>query len=159
MADQLNAARVSMVNSWLTGSMNLVDVGIGGGRFVQEQRCLGFDVNPSAIEWLEKDGTWCNPYKEKVDCATFWDSLEHIHDPAPLLANVRKYVFISMPIYYHANHILRSKHFRKDEHCWYFTRNGLKWFMAQFGFTCVEWNTMEQPLREDIESFVFMRMR
>lgn len=154
---QLTEARVDLVNSWVNSARTMVDIGIGGGRFVREQKCHGFDINPKAIEWLKSKEAWLDPTVESVYAATFWDSLEHIHDPAPILENVDKYVFVSMPIYQHANHVLRSKHFRKDEHCWYFTRRGFKWFMEQYGFTCVAWSTMEQPMREDIESFVFVR--
>lgn len=157
-ADYLNANRCNMVHSW-AGGKKLVDIGIGGGRFVQEQNCYGYDINPHAVEWLKQQGKYLDPYVVPVEAATFWDSLEHIHDPRPLLENVTDTVFVSMPIYQHANHILRSKHFRKDEHCWYFTRRGFKWYMRQLGFTCVEWSTMEQPLREDIETFVFTRFR
>jgi hypothetical protein len=34
-----------------------------------------------------------------VDVACFWDSLEHIHNPTPLLQNVRRWVFTSLPIF------------------------------------------------------------
>lgn len=157
--DRLTAARLSLVDTYYNGG-SLVDVGIGGGRFVEDcPRARGFDVNPEAVLWLKGVGRWCDPYEAPVDAATFWDSLEHIHDPAPLLANVRYYAFVSIPIFTAPDHVLRSRHYRKDEHCWYFTPEGLRWFMWQHGFKQVERNTMEQDCgREDIGTFVFARI-
>lgn len=155
-ADRLNEARCNFASN--ANPLETVDIGIGGGRFVTDFGCYGYDINPNALRWLSERGKWWNPQTLKVDAATFWDSLEHIHDPSKILDNVRKFVFISMPIYKDCEHILRSKHFKKDEHCWYFTRQGLETFMGWHGFKCIARNTMEQPIREDIESFCFERI-
>jgi Methyltransferase domain len=139
----------------------IVDVGIGGGRFVKDHAdAFGFDINPAAVKWLKINRAYCDPYSEVVEAATFWDSLEHIHDPAPVLANIRRFVFVSLPIFQGAEHVLRSKHFRPDEHCWYFTRGGFEWFMHRFGFRRIDHSVIEQMAgREDIESFAFERIR
>lgn len=167
VGDQLNAARVGMVTRHTKAAHEIVcDVGIGGGRFVTEiakalpsATVRGFDVNPAAVTWLSDTGFFIDPYAGPVASATFWDSLEHIHEPGPLLANVRKFAFVSIPIFKDAEHIKASKHFRKDEHVWYFTRAGFIWFMRQHGFSLLEVNTMEQECeREDIESFAFERV-
>ena len=147
--------RVRMLNG-CDGST--IDIGIGGGKFVKEKNCYGFDINPKAVDWLQKECRFLNPYRVKVENLTFWDSLEHIHDPAPILMSAKKNVFISMPIYRDSTHVLTSKHFKKDEHCWYFTDNGLKLFMSYFGFKFVSSNTGEQPIREDIVSYHFRRV-
>ena len=137
-----------------------MDVGIGGGRFVSERPLTwGFDVNPAAVAWLKGRDLFHDPYEHLVDAVTFWDSLEHIHDPRPLLANVRKFVFVSLPIFEDVAHVLRSKHFKKEEHCWYFSARGFESFMLSLGFQMVERNTMEQSCREDISSYVFRRVR
>jgi hypothetical protein len=66
---------------------------------------------------------------------------------------------VSCPIYENSEHILRSKHFRKDEHCWYWTEQGLITFMRHYGFEVVESNRMESDIgREDIGTFVFKRI-
>lgn len=89
---------------------------------------------------------------------SFWDSLEHIHNPTDLLDCIENYAFISTPIYKDKEHILRSKHFRPDEHCWYFTKDGIINFMSNFGFYCIEYSNIETEIgREDIGSFVFKR--
>lgn len=158
--DKLTAARLRLVRQYYRGaSTELVDVGIGGGRFVEESGARGYDVNPAAVAWLAKHGRLADPYVEAVEAATFWDSLEHIDDPRPLLANVKSLAFVSCPIFDSPSHIKRSKHFRPNEHCWYFTQQGIARFMAAAGFELVLSNTMEQVCgREDIGTFVFRRV-
>jgi len=157
--DQLTDMRVDLVAQHWAGE--LVDVGIGGGRFMQQRPfTLGFDVNPAAVAWLQALGAWRDPSAAPVDALSFWDSLEHIHDPAPLLRNVRRYVFTSLPIFDGPEHVLRSRHYRRDEHCWYFTRTGIERFMAGFGFDLLHADEREQAAgREDIGSFVFKRVQ
>jgi hypothetical protein len=155
---KLTGMRVDLVRRYTKGPV--VDIGIGGGRFVAALpgASKGFDINPAAVEWLYGAGRWHDPYSEPCESATFWDSLEHIHDPSALLANVRRYAFVSVPIFKDCADILRSKHYRKTEHCWYFTVAGIQKFMAHFGFEQLERNGMEQRAgRQQIESFVFKR--
>lgn len=156
VGEKLTQARIDLVECFWNG--DVIDVGIGGGRFVSEKRgAYGFDVNPHAVAWLRETGMGRDPYLGS-DALCFWDSLEHIHNPAPLLAQCRVYVFVSCPVFSGPEHVLRSKHFRRDEHCWYFTPDGLGCFMKRFGFEECHRNSMEQALgREDIETFVFRR--
>lgn len=154
MGFTLTQARVEMVRKHYSGP--LVDIGIGGGAFVTARaQTSGFDINPNAVEWLKSRGLYAEPPCRAV---TFWDSLEHIHDPRALLAGVSEWAFVSMPIYDDVAHVLRSKHYRKDEHCWYFTADGLARFMGEMGFRLVDWNDNETRIgRDDILSFAFRR--
>lgn len=155
----LTKARVDLVRKFYTGGI-LLDVGIGGGRFVREIGGYGFDINPDAVNWLTNAGLYLDPEIDAVQAATFWDSLEHIHDPRQILANVAQFAFVSCPIFDGPKHVLRSKHFRRDEHCWYFTEPGLAWFMNREGFELISSNRMEVECgREDIGTFVFERRR
>jgi hypothetical protein len=73
---------------------------------------------------------------------------------------VRKWVFVSIPIFTSAADVLRSKHYKPKEHVWYFTVGGLDHFMRSFGFECVDFNRMEREAgREQIDTFVFRRER
>ncbi len=144
-------------NGW-----QLVDIGIGGGRFMTEAPTIppanGHDIHPIAVDWLKTHGRCPDPYEAEVAAMSFWDSLEHIHNPSPLLHNARRMVFVSMPIYEDCEHVLRSKHFRKDEHCLYMTHSGILAFMDAHGFDCLENNRMEEACgREDIGTYVFRR--
>jgi hypothetical protein len=99
-----------------------------------------------------------DPWLTPCAAMSFWDVLEHIPDFQPLLANVSKWLFVSIPIFYSAEHVLRSKHFRPAEHCWHFSRDGLVFAMKLCGFTLVSESTFESDLgREDIGSFAFKR--
>lgn len=156
---ELTAARVSLVNAYTDGEV--VDVGIGCGQFVETRggQTWGYDINPAGVQWLTDRGLWRNPRERKAEALTFWDVLEHIPDPGPILANAGNWVFVSLPIFTGIDHVLRSKHFRKDEHCWYWTRDGLIQWMMERGFTNRYRSEMESELgREDIETFVFERV-
>jgi SAM-dependent methyltransferase len=162
---QLTAQRVAMVCRHLLPGAVVLDVGIGSGQFVEAiaeagWASLGFDINPAGVEWLLEGGRFWDPREQAVEALTFWDALEHIPDPAAYLAGAREWVFVSLPIFDGPEQVLRSKHFRPDEHCWYWTREGLINWMAHHRFRCVEHNTNETLLgREDVHSFAFRRIR
>ncbi len=156
---ELSALRRNLVNDHTRGLV--VDVGIGCGAFISCRGggCTrGFDINPVGKRWLYSRMLWCDPTEEVVESVTFWDTLEHIQDPASILDNVTTFVFASLPLFTGPEHVLSSKHFRPAEHCWYWTRDGLIWWMGQHGFECLEHGTPESLLgREDIHTFVFRR--
>lgn len=157
MGKRITNARIELVLKHSNDTV--LDVGIGSGDFIQTHgNAYGYDVNKEAICWLESMQLYRCLYTGLHSSATFWDSLEHIKEPDLAIKNVKKFVFISIPIFRNYNGILHSKHFRKNEHYWYFTHNGLiNWFWEN-GFECVECNDMEISLgREDIGTFVFRR--
>jgi hypothetical protein len=142
----------------------LIDVGIGSGAFIElrnhlGQMTYGYDVNPAGIDWLEQRELLIDPYVTAFDAMTLWDVIEHIPDFQLLLANVREWLFLSLPIFRDAEHALRSKHFRPDEHCWYFTVHGLVSAMNACGFALVRESKIETDLgREGIGTFAFRRV-
>lgn len=157
----LMQARCDLVEKYHRGK--LIDVGIGSGAFIDARRrrghaTRGYDVNPAGINWLRQRYIWADPYIESFEAMSLWDVLEHIPDFRPLLANVRDWLFLAVPIFEDEQHVLRSKHFRPTEHCWYFTEAGLIRVLGDMGFDLVETNRIETKLgREDIGSFVFRR--
>jgi hypothetical protein len=159
---QLMAARCDLVDRHWRGLV--VDVGIGAGAFIEarnrrRRQTMGWDVNPAGLEWLQARGLLMDPHCTPVDAIALWDVLEHIADFRSLLANVRQWVFTSLPIFSDHEHALRSKHFRPTEHYWYFTQAGLINLMQSLGFAVVEVNQDETDLgREDIVSFAFRRI-
>lgn len=160
MGRAITAARVALVRRHAPDARTVVDVGIGCGAFVEAADCYGYDVNPAGQEWLITRGSWLNPYHNPVDAVTMWDVLEHIEEPERLLETVREWVFVSLPIVPgDGPPPLDWRHLRRDEHCLYFTRDGLIAFMAEHGFRCVEHGTPESLLgREDIGTFAFRRV-
>lgn len=160
MGRQITQARIELVERHFLGVA--VDVGIGCGQFVEmREHTLGFDVNPVGEKWLKDRGKWCDIYNgHYCPALTFWDSLEHIKDASWAVAHAKEFAFVSIPIFDNAEHVLRSKHFKKDEHYWYFTHEGIiDWFSDQ-GFELLESNRAEQDLgREDIGSYAFRRRK
>jgi Methyltransferase domain len=160
----LMAARVAFVAQHYQGP--LIDVGIGSGAFVDLRRhsrpmrpTFGYDVNPCGIEWLKQRKLYADPYAGSFEAASMWDVLEHMPDYPQLLANVRQWLFLSLPIFRNALHVLASKHYKPKEHCWHFSRGGLVFAMDLCGFELVSESMMETELgREDIGTFAFRRV-
>jgi Methyltransferase domain len=157
----LMQARCNFVEQHYRGP--LIDVGIGSGAFIEARRArqrttYGYDVNPAGLAWLEQRMLLVDPHLVSFDAVTLWDVLEHIPDFQSLLANVKDWVFASLPIFRDAEHALCSKHFKPDEHFWYFTRDGLVDAMKLCGFAQVSESNVETELgREDIGTFAFRR--
>ena len=152
-------ARVGFVERHYQGP--LIDIGIGSGAFIEargSRPTFGYDVNPAGIEWLKQRKLFTDPYAGPFEAASMWDVLEHMPDYPTLLVNVRSWLFLSLPVFRNALHVLASKHFRPKEHCWYFTPEGLVFAMRQCGFTLVQETMVETELgREDIGTFAFRR--
>ena len=158
MGEELTWARLNLVKKWFPDG-SIVDIGIGSGQFMDAIGCYGFDVNPTAIELLNSTNNMLDPHFEDVDCATFWDSLEHIPEISQILFHVKQFAFVSLTIFKNPEHIIGSRHFRPDEHCWYFTDEGFQKFMYAHGFKVVEQNIMETDIgREDIGTYACQRM-
>lgn len=156
-------ARFDFVEQHYRSTLPLIDVGIGSGAFIELRRShgratYGYDINPAGIAWLDERSLLADPHLVAVDGMTLWDVLEHITDFQSLLANVRKWLFVSLPIFADVEHVLRSKHFKPTEHCWYFTRDGLVFAMKSCGFALAAESSIETDLgREDIGTFAFKR--
>lgn len=170
IAKALNDFRASLVTRYAPvsgqSSCSLLDVGIGDGAFLRRidefrfwLNAEGCDVNPAGVAWLIERGQLSSfEVPGSHDVVTFWDSLEHIRDPRPALAASRNYVIASLPIFTSAEHAVASKHFKPDEHFWYFTRHGFVEFARAEGFDLVDVRATESALgREDIETFVLKR--
>lgn len=147
------------------GPPTLLDVGIGDGAFLRALdglawlRSYGCDINPAGIAYLIERGQLANfEAPRSFDVVTFWDSLEHIRDPRPALAAAANVAIVSIPIFTDAADAVTSKHFRPDEHFWYFTRHAFTVFADQEGFDVVDILATETALgREGIETFVLKR--
>lgn len=158
MGGRLNLARMALVGRHYHGT--LVDIGIGCGSFLKARGdTYGYDVNFKAIEYLNREDLWWNPHVRPCAAASMWDVLEHIADFPALLAQVREFVFVSLPVFSGAEDVLRSRHYRKDEHVWYFTSVGFIRVMSGLGWRCLETNDDETRIgRDSIGSFAFRRI-
>ena len=157
MGRRITAARLALVNRHWGGP--LIDIGIGCGDFLSARvATYGYDINLTAVEWLHAKDLWWNPYQRPCRAASMWDVLEHIDDFPRLLEQVHDYLFVSLPVFTGPDHVLASKHYRKDEHYWYFTEAGFTRLMSGLGWKCLEKNDDETKLgRDGIGSFAFGR--
>ena len=160
MGRALTAERVAFAAKHHHGP--LVDVGIGCGQFIEVRgaETYGYDVNPMGVRWLKERELWVNPNLGPFPAASFWDSLEHIADPRAILDRISRWAFVSLPVFRDASHVLASKHFRKDEHTWYWTEAGFIDWMQASGWLLRDRADFEVRLgREDIGTFAFERVR
>lgn len=169
----LTDARVALVRRW-TGAgtvARLLDVGIGSGAFLEAMRreggllpaAFGTDVNPVALAWLEERRLKFTPGTSIPDMhVTMWDVFEHLEDPWGFVAGMSPgaMLFVSMPVYDCGEAVLRSRHFRRDEHRWYWTAAGFCADAHRNGFALREFSDMESRLgRDSIGTFVLERLR
>jgi hypothetical protein len=153
-------ARCDLVSRF--GVETLLDVGIGSGAFLSAWWSIGGggfgdDVNPAGVAWLDGRGKR-RRLASGHDVVTFWDVLEHIRRPDEALANVKRLAFVALPIFRDGDHVLTSRHYRKDEHFHYWTRAGFIAFAESCGFRVVYAGADETLLgRDDIETFVLER--
>lgn len=162
LTEQLNSERVDIVDQYVKG--NVTDFGIGSGAFIRARgidRTKGYDIDHKAVKWLKDNQLFVNPYDKKIkttQCMTFWDSLEHLRLPQLILSRITQYVFISIPIFQNLEHIQESKHYKTNEHYWYFTLVGLISYMSYCDFNLEAHSDVETKLgREDITTFIFRR--
>jgi hypothetical protein len=161
IATKLNEGRTNITEKYCG---TILDIGIGSGEFIKESKIAvyGFDINEIAVKWLKELGLYVDPYAKmpNFDGLTFWDSLEHIPNPHALLSLVKpkQYVFISIPIFDSLLNLKKSKHYRPNEHYYYFTANGMINYMKDLGFSAIEIDDFETKAgREDIMTFVFQK--
>lgn len=163
LGKKLNEFRVGLCSGF---SGDIVDVGIGSGQFVKAMNktraCFGYDVNKTAVDWLQSEGLWLNVYDpiqmDRVSVITFFDSFEHIHDIKKLLYNLNNgtIMVVSIPIFKDLKDMVCSKHFRPDEHWWYFTERGLEKFLSNWKM--LDKSDMETKLgRESIMTYIFKK--
>jgi hypothetical protein len=157
MGRRITQARLELVERHWQGP--LVDVGIGSGAFVSARpNTKGYDINPCGVYWLKDKELFCDPYREPVEAVSLWDVLEHIAEFDKLLARVTARVFVSLPVFTGPHEVLSSRHYREDEHFWYFSAYGFLKIMATLGWQALEHNEAETRIgREGIASFAFAR--
>ena len=159
--------RVGLVEKYCK-TTSVLDIGCGTGRFIKACAPLrvtmyGYDVMPKTVKMLKDKHIFIDPtihIPDHIGAVCFWDSLEHMPDPGKVIDNIPKdcYVFISIPIFGDLSAITKSKHYRPNEHFWYFTCGGLVGFMKDRGLDWVSTTDGEiQAGRDSIYSFVFRK--
>jgi hypothetical protein len=161
IAKKINKGRTAITEKYCD---SILDIGIGSGEFIKSSqiKVFGFDINPFAIKWLKEKEIFINPFEKmpEVGGLSFWDSLEHMKNPNSILSLVKsgQYVFISIPIFKNLIKVKESKHYRPNEHYYYFTKKGMIKYMKDSNFSFVENQNFETKSgRENILTFVFKK--
>jgi len=165
MGRAINAFRVALVNKYVPPERRVLDIGPGALTFMKARgNCLAFDINPHAIAILKRQHEWFDLYNDsfsvkRIAGVTFFDSLEHITNPALILNRIgNQPIIVSLPIFWNKKHCMNSKHFKPGEHLWYFTHRSFLQYMAGLGFEMLEERNDERNMgRESIKTFVFRR--
>ena len=159
---KLNKFRLELVRKYSNGG-RVLDIGPGALTFMKlHGDCLGFDINPYAVEKLKAWGRWFNPYNDSlarmnIGGVTFFDSFEHIENPLRILNRLSdQFVFVSIPIFKNKRHMMRSKHFKPGEHLWHFTRTQFINYTGEFNII-KETDDETSIGREDISTLVLRR--
>lgn len=159
---KINNFRLTLTNRFARDKV--LDIGIGSGQFIEARNLqgkptFGYDVNPKGIEYLKERNWYLDPTTNIVPVMTFWDSFEHIKDFKPVINNIAKFLIVSIPIFQDYQHVLKSKHFRKDEHYHYYSHMGFVGTLWDLGLRLVEYCDDESKLgREGIRTYVFKRV-
>ncbi len=148
ISKRINAVRTSITEKHVKC---LIDVGIGSGEFIKKSQCktYGFDINQKGITWLKERNKFVDIYNEAipkdVQGWTFWDCLEHVPEHSKIFNLLQKdqYLFLSLPYFENLDKIRESKHYKPNEHYYYFTQHGLIDYMKDCGFELVEYNCNE----------------
>lgn len=162
IAAALNDFRVSFVEKHLPAHGSILDIGIGSGEFINssKRKTYGFDVNPYGITWLKENNLYFNPYSKNqnndIVAYTFWDAIEHFTNPSHLLTKIKKgsYCFFSLPIFEDFSNLTASKHYKPNEHLYYWTEQSFKDYLTRLGFSVLEVSDGESTAgRLSIKSF------
>ena len=139
-----------------------LDVGCGTGSFIKELNRLsqiqteGIDVCEYAIQWLHQNDLM--PSRSEYNILTFWNSFQEIENNIAVIENYHpQFVAMSLPIFQDKENIVRSRHFKPEEVCWYYTLDGLYNTMKEIGYSLLSANKDEDMKCDQIgiHSFIF----
>ena len=164
IAAKVNAGRCALLARHLPAGGRVLDWGAGSGAFMRAARAAGFEVHgfdviEETARWLRATGAYSdNP--GRFDAVTAWDVLEHLEDPAGLLAHLRPgaLLLVSIPVFSDLRRIRASRHYRPGEHLYYWTVAGFVEWMGARGFSLLEESAHEVAAgRDSIGAFAFRR--
>lgn len=159
IANKINASRVALVNEFAGDNTQVLDVGIGSGEFIKRRpNTFGTDVNAKAMAWLKQNKL--DGEIGKFEAYTFWDVLEHVPVPDKYfrLMPDNCFLFTCLPTFSDLRWVRKSKHYKPNEHFYYWTETGFTDWMAEYRFRLLDKQYGETKAgREGITSFAFKR--
>lgn len=160
IARRINSGRVAIVDKYVGKGSLVLDNGIGSGEFIRSRlNTHGRDVNQTAVRWLHKNDKVGGDLSE-YSAFTFWDVLEHIDAPNVLFRRMRdgSHLFTCIPVMDDLKRIRESKHYKPNEHFYYWTEQGFVDWMALYRFRLLERQNFETEAgRVSIGTFAFKK--
>lgn len=147
----LSLRRLEVLEAFVPARGRLLDYGCGTGRFVEIARGRGWDARGYDLAGGTLDAA--EALRPIWDVVTFFDSMEHLPDPAGMLACLAApVVMISVPWCHHPRDrnwewFLAWKHRRPGEHLWHFSASGLDEFMGTLGYASLMHSCFEDDFR------------
>ena len=152
----------------LTSSCAILDVGYNTGGFLKlalqyEYKPYGIEVNKYAIKqspWIQNI-SWDEVGDIDFKLVSFFDSLEHMRNLEVLRSMRTAFILVSFPDVGDRDiEALKTwKHYRPNEHLFYFNRYTLKGLMNNIGYDLIVYENVEGPIREDITTGIFKKGR
>lgn len=159
IANKINDARIALVNEFAGARTEVLDVGIGSGDFIRRRpHTFGTDVNKLAQKWLTQHNKLGRI--ENFSAFTFWDVIEHIPTPDLYFRQMpdKCFLFTCLPTFNDLRWVRKSKHYKPNEHFYYWTETGFVDWMAERRFRLLDKRYDETKAgRESITSFAFKR--
>lgn len=167
MHDNINTSRCNLVTEYVKRWQKVLDIGCGNGDFINALNkshllVYGYDIIPDTIKYLKSIKAYRDVNNDSLtefDAFCMWDVLEHLEEPKRLLKEIPygSFLFVSIPIFESLTQIKDSRHYRPNEHFWYFTHNGFINYMDEY-FRLIEHNEIESDYgRENIRTYVFKK--
>lgn len=169
LGQAINAWRAWWVTSIVGEDATLLDYGAGVGAFisVMADKCgdlFWAEVNEFmrgdlAFHYL--DFREYRPGEDKPDAVTFWDVFEHLSDPWAVLEETgANTAFVTIPYIDEFDEPKNSKHYKPNEHQWYWTRVGFMLDAKAHGWVAeIHSDNPEERTfrREKVASFLLTR--
>ena len=161
ISTKVNSGRSALVRKYCD---EIIDIGAGTGEFIERfisdgGKAKGYDANPYTVEWLRNNNHFSEEFGN-FNGFTFWDTIEHVKIPEFYFKRIPKesYLFVSIPVFKSLSDIRKSKHYRPNEHLYYWTEEGFVEWMKMYGFRLLEKNDSESEAgRDGIKEFVFKK--
>lgn len=160
---QMSWLRLGMINSVISSTGKLLDIGCGQGDFVRQANYAGFDAYGFDVI-RDNNVRSANFGDYYYNIVTLFDSLEHAHDLKKIFSAKTKYFVVSLPIFDQTNHktdikkldtIRAWKHYKPNEHLHYFSDSSIFALFQNNGYKFIKKLFTENLIRNDIVTYFF----